>query len=146
MEHLGREEQGRTLHGTQLDRAAHDEERSHLYDQLNQPARPTGQARPNLSNFSLARPAKTQLDRATFESVCELDRAHIQKTWSSLITTFVEDRERKARGNKLNQRCLLQITMDNPEGNGIPPANGNGRAMQTRPIGLGDAPNCHQQR
>ncbi|CAA7052927.1 unnamed protein product [Microthlaspi erraticum] len=36
--------------------------------------------------------------------------------------------------------------MDIPEGNGNPLGNGNGRARQTRPIGLGDAPNRHQQR
>ncbi|CAA7044075.1 unnamed protein product [Microthlaspi erraticum] len=36
--------------------------------------------------------------------------------------------------------------MDVPEGNGNPLGNGLGRARQTRPIGLGDAPNRHQQR
>ncbi|CAA7023741.1 unnamed protein product [Microthlaspi erraticum] len=36
--------------------------------------------------------------------------------------------------------------IDHPEGNRIPPANGQGRARQTRPIGLGDAPKHHQQR
>ncbi|CAA7023864.1 unnamed protein product [Microthlaspi erraticum] len=36
--------------------------------------------------------------------------------------------------------------MDIPEGNGIPPANGQGRVRQARQIGLGDAPNRHQQR
>ncbi|CAA7039463.1 unnamed protein product [Microthlaspi erraticum] len=36
--------------------------------------------------------------------------------------------------------------MDISEGNGNPLGNGNGRARQTRPIGLGDAPNRHQQR
>ncbi|CAA7039106.1 unnamed protein product [Microthlaspi erraticum] len=32
------------------------------------------------------------------------------------------------------------------EGNGNPLGNGLGRARQPRPIGLGDAPNRHQQR
>ncbi|CAA7047670.1 unnamed protein product [Microthlaspi erraticum] len=36
--------------------------------------------------------------------------------------------------------------MDVPEGNGNPLGNGLGRARQPRPIGLGDAPNRHQQR
>ncbi|CAA7038304.1 unnamed protein product [Microthlaspi erraticum] len=41
---------------------------------------------------------------------------------------------------------LVTDTMDVPEGNGNPLGNGLGRARQTRPIGLGDAPNRHQQR
>ncbi|CAA7043554.1 unnamed protein product [Microthlaspi erraticum] len=36
--------------------------------------------------------------------------------------------------------------MADPEGNGNPLGNGQGRVRQTRPIGLGDAPNRHQQR
>ncbi|CAA7023818.1 unnamed protein product [Microthlaspi erraticum] len=58
LEHSRLEEQGRTLHGTQLDRAAPDEEMCHLYSQLDSAARPIGRVRPNFSNIALARPGR----------------------------------------------------------------------------------------
>ncbi|CAA7034326.1 unnamed protein product [Microthlaspi erraticum] len=56
--------------------------------------------------------------------------------------------ERGFRGQRVQEEpeVLVTDTMDVPEGNGNPLGNGLGRARQTRPIGLGDAPNRHQQR
>ncbi|CAA7052758.1 unnamed protein product [Microthlaspi erraticum] len=54
LEHLGREEQGRALHGPPLDRTAQDYQRWRLYAQLDPTARPTGRARPILPKFTLA--------------------------------------------------------------------------------------------
>ncbi|CAA7047494.1 unnamed protein product [Microthlaspi erraticum] len=57
-------------------------------------------------------------------------------------------RKRVQRSQRVQEEpeVLVADTMDVPEGNGNPLGNGLGRARQTRPIGLGDAPNRHQQR
>ncbi|CAA7038404.1 unnamed protein product [Microthlaspi erraticum] len=57
-------------------------------------------------------------------------------------------RKRSQRTQRVQEEpeVLVTDTMDVPEGNGNPLGNGLGRARQTRPIGLGDAPNRHQQR
>ncbi|CAA7018029.1 unnamed protein product [Microthlaspi erraticum] len=61
---------------------------------------------------------------------------------------FTTGRKRSQRTQRVQEEpeVLVTDTMDVPEGNGNPLGNGLGRARQTRPIGLGDAPNRHQQR
>ncbi|CAA7021694.1 unnamed protein product [Microthlaspi erraticum] len=61
---------------------------------------------------------------------------------------FTTGRKRVQRSQRVQEEpeVLVADTMDVPEGNGNPLGNGLGRARQTRPIGLGDAPNRHQQR
>ncbi|CAA7053944.1 unnamed protein product [Microthlaspi erraticum] len=53
---------------------------------------------------------------------------------------------KKSQRQQVESEVVVTDTMNDPEGNGNPLGNGNGRARQTRPIGLGDAPNRHQQR
>ncbi|CAA7021676.1 unnamed protein product [Microthlaspi erraticum] len=53
---------------------------------------------------------------------------------------------KKTQRLQVEPEVVVTETMDIPEGNGNPLGNGLGRARQTRPIGLGDAPNRHQQR
>ncbi|CAA7024187.1 unnamed protein product [Microthlaspi erraticum] len=53
---------------------------------------------------------------------------------------------KKTERLQVEPEVVVTETMDIPEGNGNPLGNGLGRARQTRPIGLGDAPNRHQQR
>ncbi|CAA7054537.1 unnamed protein product [Microthlaspi erraticum] len=52
----------------------------------------------------------------------------------------------KQETKKEELEVFVTDTMADPEGNGNPLGNGQGRVRQTRPIGLGDAPNRHQQR
>ncbi|CAA7033800.1 unnamed protein product [Microthlaspi erraticum] len=56
-------------------------------------------------------------------------------------------RKRVQRSQRVQEEpeVLVADTMDVPEGNGNPLGNGLGRARQTRPIGLGDAPNRHNR-
>ncbi|CAA7028457.1 unnamed protein product [Microthlaspi erraticum] len=56
-----------------------------------------------------------------------------------------KERSENSEGTR-EPEVLVTETMDVPEGNGNPLGNGLGRARQPRPIGLGDAPNRHQQR
>ncbi|CAA7018964.1 unnamed protein product [Microthlaspi erraticum] len=61
---------------------------------------------------------------------------------------FTTGRKRSQRTHRVQvePEVLVTETMDVPKGNGNPLGNGLGRARQPRPIGLGDAPNRHQQR
>ncbi|CAA7021761.1 unnamed protein product [Microthlaspi erraticum] len=76
------------------------------------------------------------------------------RTRSSRITEdlveldFTTGRKRSQRTQRVQvePEVLVTDTMEVPEGNGNPLGNGLGRARQPRPIGLGDAPNRHQQR
>ncbi|CAA7030627.1 unnamed protein product [Microthlaspi erraticum] len=53
---------------------------------------------------------------------------------------------KKSQRQQAAPEVVVTDTMNDPEGNGNPLGNGLGRARQTRPIGLGDAPNRHHQR
>ncbi|CAA7030164.1 unnamed protein product [Microthlaspi erraticum] len=77
--------------------------------------------------------------------VCELDR--VGTTEDLVELDFTTGRKRSQRTQRVQEEpeVLVTDTMDVPEGNGNPLGNGLGRARQTRPIGLGDAPNRHQQ-
>ncbi|CAA7038426.1 unnamed protein product [Microthlaspi erraticum] len=73
----------------------------------------------------------------------------IESVYRDLVELdFTTGRKRVQRSQRVQEEpeVLVADTMDVPEGNGNPLGNGLGRARQTRPIGLGDAPNRHQQR
>ncbi|CAA7053178.1 unnamed protein product [Microthlaspi erraticum] len=63
------------------------------------------------------------------------------RTRSSSSTEDIGRKQRKkTQRQQAEPEVVITKTMDIPEGNGL------GRTKQTRPIGLGDAPNRHQQR
>ncbi|CAA7044050.1 unnamed protein product [Microthlaspi erraticum] len=153
---MGREEQGRTwcMDAAQLDTQRKKEEA------ILKPARPlldhpveflnsTGQASTRSSWKSTVKPEK-----CCFPLDFPFDPKPNPLVYANSIES-VNRRLGRARfhtGRKRTQRVqeepevLVTDTMDVPEGNGNPLGNGLGRARQTRPIGLGDAPNRHQQR
>ncbi|CAA7030629.1 unnamed protein product [Microthlaspi erraticum] len=53
---------------------------------------------------------------------------------------------KKSQRQQAETEVFVTDTMADPEGNGNPLGNGQGRARQTRPTRLGDAPSRHQQR
>ncbi|CAA7038793.1 unnamed protein product [Microthlaspi erraticum] len=76
-------------------------------------------------------------------------RTRSSRTTEDLVELdFTTSRKRGQRTQRVQAEpeVIVTETMDVPEGNGNPLGNGLGRARQPRPIGLGDAPNRHQQR
>ncbi|CAA7041862.1 unnamed protein product [Microthlaspi erraticum] len=71
-----------------------------------------------------------------------------RKTEDLIELDFNTGRKQSQRTQRVQAEpeVVVTETMDVPEGNGNSYGNGLGRARQTRPIGLGDAPNHHQQR
>ncbi|CAA7041941.1 unnamed protein product [Microthlaspi erraticum] len=139
MEQLGREEQGRIWcmdsawpHTLRMKKEA-----------VLKLARPIHST--NLSS-SPTRPAK--------DNSIELQESKCMQTRSSQTTKdlveldFTTGRKQSQRTQRVQEEPEVVVTeaMNDPEGNGNPLGNGLGRAKQTRPIGLGDAPNRHQLR
>ncbi|CAA7038324.1 unnamed protein product [Microthlaspi erraticum] len=76
-------------------------------------------------------------------------RTRSSRTTEDLVELdFTTGRKRSLRTQRVQAEpeVVVTETLDVPEGNGIRLGNGLGRARQPRPIGLGDAPNRHQQR
>ncbi|CAA7044582.1 unnamed protein product [Microthlaspi erraticum] len=76
-------------------------------------------------------------------------RTRSSRTTEDLVELdFTTGRKRSQRTQRVLAEPEVVVTgaMNDPKGNGNPLGNGFGRSRQTRPIGLGDAPNRHQQR
>ncbi|CAA7045905.1 unnamed protein product [Microthlaspi erraticum] len=83
------------------------------------------------------------------EAVLKCMRTRSSRKIEDLVELdFTTGRKKSRRTHRVqaDSEVVVTETMDVPEGNGNPLDNGLGRARQTRPIGLGDAPNRHQQR
>ncbi|CAA7040035.1 unnamed protein product [Microthlaspi erraticum] len=133
---MGREEQGRTwcMDAAQLDTQRKKEEVI---------LKTSSTTYSTIRSSSSTRPAKLQLDRAE-----KCMRTRSSRTTEDLVELDFTTGRKRVRGTQRVQEepeVLVTDTMDVPEGNGNPLGNGLGRARQTRPIGLGDAPNRHQR-
>ncbi|CAA7032052.1 unnamed protein product [Microthlaspi erraticum] len=74
-------------------------------------------------------------------------RTRSSRSTEDLVELDFHTGRKRFRGQRVQEEpeVLVADTMDVPEGNGNPLGNGLGRARQTRPIGLGDAPNRHNR-
>ncbi|CAA7021758.1 unnamed protein product [Microthlaspi erraticum] len=135
---MGHEEHGGTWHGRSSTGYAKEEGEAIL--------KTSSTTYSTNRSSSSTRPAKLQLDRAEKSTVYANS---IESVYRDLVELdFTTGRKRVQRSQRVQEEpeVLVADTMDVPEGNGNPLGNGLGRARQTRPIGLGDAPNRHQQR
>ncbi|CAA7018920.1 unnamed protein product [Microthlaspi erraticum] len=74
-------------------------------------------------------------------------RTRSSSSKEDLVELVISKRQRKkTQRQQAEPEVVITDTMNDPEGNGNPLGNGLGRARQTRPIWLRDAPNRHQQR
>ncbi|CAA7038255.1 unnamed protein product [Microthlaspi erraticum] len=137
---MGREEQGRTwcMDAAQLDTQRKKEEAI---------LKTSSTTYSTIRSSSSTRPAKLQLDRAEKSTVKPEKCCFPLDFPLTLNLILLCMRTRSSRSTEdLVELDFTRVEREVQRGNGNPLGNGLGRARQTRPIGLGDAPNRHQQR